>query len=352
MENHCGGFLMYFDDTDRIMVIDQDHMIEKIYDLTHQIHKSWSFVQKQQHLDFSHVKHIHFAGLIPHVNTIDILQVMMTESCSVGITVQENRNLPLWCQGKDYLLLLVVDQNNAEEMEGLLEQGINKECSIFILFSDHKLKNNIITKSIDHWVLPDHKFDRTTVGFDTFILYGILHKLGLAQDISQEISNLKSNLEATIQHLDVNVPSALNPAKRLAGQMVGRWVKIIAGGVMLPIANRWSDQINQSAKTLSSFENIYHLAYCSLSGFYNPDKVAQQSMVVFLKSGINNQKIERMVDRAKEELMCNGIGTDSYSARGEDLLSQIWTTILFGDFLAYYLAIAYECDPTPIATLG
>jgi glucose/mannose-6-phosphate isomerase len=343
---------MDFDDVHKIQVIDQDGMIVKICEQAKQIQSSWSFVQLQQNFDFPHLKHIYVGGMTTRLNAIDILRVMMTESYSVGLSVHENGNLPLWCQGKDYLLLLVVDQATAEEMADLLEQGIKNECSIFILFADQRTKNNFSTKSIDHWVLPDHKFDRTTLGFDAFILYGILFKFGLVSDITQDIPNLKLNLETTIQHIDINVPSALNPAKRLAGQMVGRWVKIVAGGVMLPIANQWSDQINQSAKTLSNSENIYHLAHCSLSGFYNPENVTQKSMVVFLKSCFNDQKIERMMDRAKEELMCNGIGTDSYSARGEDLLSQIWTTILFGDFLAYYLAIAYECDPTPIATLS
>ncbi len=342
---------MYFDAIDKIQIIDQDRMIEKICDLTHQIQNSWIFVQKQAYLDYSHVKFIHLGWLRHHSNTIDILR-LMTESCSIGLIVQEHGNLPLWCQGKNNLLLLVVDQDNVDEMTGLLEQGINRECSIFVLFTDQKTKDHFFTNDIDHWVLPDHKFDRTTLGFDTFMLYGILHKMGLTPDISQDILNLKLNLEKTIQHIDVNIPSALNPAKRLAGQMVGRWIKIIAGGVMLPIANRWSDQINQSAKALSSSENIYHLAHQSLSGFFNPENVAQKSMVVFLKSRFNDKKIEWMTDLAKEELMCNGIGTDLYIARGEDLLSQIWTTILFGDFLAYYLAIAYECDPTPIMKLN
>ncbi|PKO07454.1 MAG: hypothetical protein CVU41_01790 [Chloroflexi bacterium HGW-Chloroflexi-3] len=343
---------MYFDDVEKIHALDQDGMIEKIRDLTKQVQISWSFVQQQQKFDFSHVKHIFLSGGTIQSNTIDILRVMITEKCSVELSFHENEKLPFWCQGKDNLLLLVVDHDTAEEMTGLLEQGIEKDCSIFILFADQRIKNNFLTKSIAHWVLPGHKFDRTTIGFDTFIFYGILYKLGLSPDISQNISNLKLNLETTIQHIDVSVPSALNPAKRLAGQMVGRWIKIVAGGVMLPIANRWSDQINQSAKTLSNSENIFHLAHQSLSGFYNPENVAQQSMVVFLKSSFNEKKIEWMIERAKEELMCNGIGTDSYCARGEDLLSHIWTTILFGDFLAYYLAIAYECDPTPIATLS
>lgn len=343
---------MNFDDVNKIQVIDQESMIGKISDLANQIQLSWSFVRQQQNLDYSDIKQIYVIGVKTLLNSIDILRVMMTGNCCVGLSIHENGNMPLWCQGKENLLVFVVDHGFVEEATDLLEQGIEKECSIFILFADQKIKNNFFFKSIAHWVLPDRKFDRTTLGFDAFILYGILYKSGLIPDISEDISNLKLNLETTIQHIDLNVPSALNPAKRLAGQMVGRWVKVVAGGVMVPIANRWSDQINQSAKALSSSENIYHLAHHSLSGFFNPENIAQHSMIVFLKSRFNDKKIEWMTDLAKEELMCNGIGTDSYAARGEDLLSQIWTSILFGDFLAYYLAIAYECDPTPIATLS
>ncbi|MBE0684977.1 MAG: hypothetical protein IH585_03155 [Anaerolineaceae bacterium] len=343
---------MNFDDIVTIQLIDQERMIEKIRDLANQIQLSWTFVQQQQNLNFPHLNHIFVGGVTTNVNMIEILRVMMTESCPVGLSGLQDEKMPLCCQGKDHLLLLVVDNNNVEDMRGLLEQGINKECSIFILLADQKIKNKFLPKSIPHWVLHDHVFDRTTVAYDTFILYGILFKLGLVPDISQEISTVKLSLETTIQYNDISVPAALNPAKRLAGQMVGRWIKIVAGGVMVPIANRWSDQINQSAKALSNSENIYHMAQHSLSGIYNPENISQQSMVVFLKSRFNDQRIERMMDQAKEELMCNGLGTDWYSARGENILSQIWTSILFGDFLAYYLAIAYECDPTPIASLN
>jgi len=74
-------------------------------------------------------------------------------------------------------------------------------------------------------------------------------------------------------------------------------------------------------------------------------------MVVFLKSNLNDINIEKLVDLAKEELMCNGIGTDVYTTRGETFFSQVWNTILFGDYLAYYLSIAYECDPSKTLTI-
>ncbi len=46
--------------------------------------------------------------------------------------------------------------------------------------------------------------------------------------------------------------------------------------------------------------------------------------------------------------MLNGVGTDHYTARGESRLAHLWTALHFGDYMGYYLAMAYEVDPTPV----
>ena len=102
---------------------------------------------------------------------------------------------------------------------------------------------------------------------------------------------------------------------------------------------------------MSHAENIHQLINHSINGSFFPDNIVQQSMVIFLKSNLNDENIENLVDLAKEELMCNGIGTDFYTTHGESFFSQVWNTILFGDYLAYYLAIAYECDPSKTLTI-
>jgi glucose/mannose-6-phosphate isomerase len=32
-------------------------------------------------------------------------------------------------------------------------------------------------------------------------------------------------------------------------------------------------------------------------------------------------------------------------------MEQMWSAVVFGDYLAYYLAMAYEVDPTPIEVI-
>jgi len=42
---------------------------------------------------------------------------------------------------------------------------------------------------------------------------------------------------------------------------------------------------------------------------------------------------------------------DTYTAKGNTPLAHIWTALHFGDYMAYYLAIAYGVDPTPVTAL-
>jgi hypothetical protein len=50
--------------------------------------------------------------------------------------------------------------------------------------------------------------------------------------------------------------------------------------------------------------------------------------------------------------MLEGMNTDHVDARGNTPLAHMWTLILFGDYMAYYLAMGYGVDPTLNPTLA
>lgn len=45
------------------------------------------------------------------------------------------------------------------------------------------------------------------------------------------------------------------------------------------------------------------------------------------------------------------MGVDSVRARGAGKLAQMFSLLQFGDYVSYYLALAYGEDPTPIEVL-
>jgi glucose/mannose-6-phosphate isomerase len=49
--------------------------------------------------------------------------------------------------------------------------------------------------------------------------------------------------------------------------------------------------------------------------------------------------------------MLEGLNTDFIDAQGPNPLAHQWTALHFGDYTAYYLAMAYGIDPTAIPTI-
>ena len=48
---------------------------------------------------------------------------------------------------------------------------------------------------------------------------------------------------------------------------------------------------------------------------------------------------------------CNVSVHDFVDVQGDSRLAQMWTMLHFGDYLAYYLAMAYQVDPTQVAAI-
>jgi glucose/mannose-6-phosphate isomerase len=57
------------------------------------------------------------------------------------------------------------------------------------------------------------------------------------------------------------------------------------------------------------------------------------------------------MELTKQQFMVAGLNSDFYDATGESPLAHMWTAIHFGDTMAYYLAMAYGADPTPVTSL-
>ena len=53
----------------------------------------------------------------------------------------------------------------------------------------------------------------------------------------------------------------------------------------------------------------------------------------------------------RKSFMLEAISTDFYRTSGDTVLEDMWTAIHMGDYISYYLAIAYQVDPTPVPML-
>jgi glucose/mannose-6-phosphate isomerase len=166
-----------------------------------------------------------------------------------------------------------------------------------------------------------------------------------------ELESAIHTLNELQQKLSPQIPTVHNLAKRMAGQLIGRWVTIYGAGFLAPVARRWKTQINELAKAWAMFEEIPEADHNTLNGTLNPESLLSQIVALFLRSPYLHPRHQLRIELTKREFMLQGLGTDFIDAEGDSRLAHLWSTLLLGDFIAYYLAMAYQVDPTPIEIL-
>jgi glucose/mannose-6-phosphate isomerase len=183
------------------------------------------------------------------------------------------------------------------------------------------------------------------------LLLAMLLRLGLLPDPADELANTITAMRSQQAKLQAELPVVRNLAKRLAGQLIGRWVMVFGADVLEPVARRWKTQINELAKAWAQFEGLPEADHNALAGLQQPEQALSSTMALFLRAPSYHPRNLLRTELTKQAYMLEGLNTDFVDACGETALAQQWTTLHLGDYLAYYLAMLYNTDPTPIEVL-
>ena len=139
-----------------------------------------------------------------------------------------------------------------------------------------------------------------------------------------------------------------NPAKRIAGQLMGRTPAIFGAGYLAPVARRWKGQMNENAKAWAQFDELPELDHNGVVGTTNAEELISKFSVLFLEGSAVHPRNAARLKTTRHLFMMQGFSTDTVEARGESPLAQMLSCLHFGDYISYYLAMAYGVNPTPV----
>ena len=205
----------------------------------------------------------------------------------------------------------------------------------------------------DRHGVPVWKFEhagqpRSAVGFSFLLTLAALTKAGLVGDKTADVAEAVAAMKAQQAALRAESPVAKNPAKRMAGQLMDRLAAIFASDYLVPVARRWKGQIAEVAKAGALFDELPEMDHNAVVGTMFPEALVSKFMVLFLRSRHDHPRNRRRAEVTREVYMTAGFNTDEIEAAGEAPLAQMLTALHFGDYTAYYLAMCYGVDPSPI----
>src|SRR5919204_6600756 len=119
---------------------------------------------------------------------------------------------------------------------------------------------------------------------------------------------------------------------------MGHWVRDVLTSLFWGVSRRWKGQINEVAKAGANFEFLPEADHNTLAGTMNPEEVLNpHTMTLFLRAPSDHPRNRLRSDLTRKAFMLEGMNTDHVDGTGNTLLAHMWTLILFGDYVAYYL---------------
>jgi len=342
---------MNLDDYKTFKELDPSNMLAEIAGLPDQLLKAWALGQTFNLPARENITRVLIAGMGGSAIAADFLAAYIAPLSAVPVIVHRDYDLPAWATGPNTLVIASSHSGNTEETLSAFASAVENKCQILAVTTGGQLAQNAIEAGAVLWQFDHHGQPRAAVGYSFGLLLAAFSRLGLTPDPAAELQNAAQSMKKQSAMIAPEIAAMDNPAKRLAGQCVDRWVVVLGAGIMTPVARRWKGQISEVAKAWAQFEFIPEANHNTMAGVVHPEATLANTMILFLRSKVNHPHNQSRINLTKEIFMLEGLGTDFVDVQGDSRLAQMWTMLHFGDYLAYYLAMAYQVDPTQVAAI-
>lgn len=331
--------------------IDRQDYLSEIENLPSQLEGAFQRGLDLDLPDWHGIQRILIAGMGGSAIGADLLAAHAAPLSPVPVVVQRGYSLPAWAMGAETLAVTSSHSGNTEETLEAYAHAKQNGCRILALCTGGKLADLARADGIPLWTFEHHGQPRAAVGFSFGLLLALLTRLDLLPNPTADLHGALAAMRTQQEHLRSHIPVVHNPAKREAGQLMGRLVTVFGAEVLEPVARRWKTQINELAKAWAQFETLPEANHNALAGLQQPESGLSANIALFLRAATYHPRNLLRTDLTKQAYMLEGLNTDFMDARGDTPLAQQWTALHLGDYIAYYLAILYDIDPTPIEAL-
>jgi glucose/mannose-6-phosphate isomerase len=336
-------------DADRFAGPDPQDMRSHIQELPAQLEAGWELGLRQP-TPKARPALVLLAGMGGSAIGADLVAAYAGPDLPVPVIVWRGYDLPAYV-GSETLVVLSSHSGNTEETLSSYEAARRLGASMLAITTGGELAKRCERDGVPLWRFEHRGQPRAAVGFSFALQLAALHRCGLAADAGEEIRMAAQAMREQQPALAPETPVARNPAKRMAGQFIDRLPLIVAGGFLAPVARRWRTQIAELAKAVAQFEELPEANHNMVAGVDFPAELITRTMAVFLRAGLDRPRLAARVEATRQVLMVEGFNTDIIDAAGTTRLAQQWTCLHYGDYVAYYLALAYGTDPTPVAAI-
>ena len=251
--------------------------------------------------------------------------------------------------GPDTLFIAASYSGNTEETLSTLAQAEAKGAHIAVIAGGGKLKDIAEAKGYLFALLPAIGQPRYAVLANYRALLQVLETSGVlrGEGFRPELEKTAVFLEESIASWLPTVPTAKNPAKRLALDIIGKSVVVYGGPKMAPAAYKWKISFNENAKHIAWWNQFPEFNHNEFIG-WTKQPVDKPYAVIELRSSLEHERIQKRFILSEQLLSGLRPSPMVVAPQGETVLQQLLWAVALGDFTSIYVALLNGINPTPV----
>jgi glucose/mannose-6-phosphate isomerase len=262
------------------------------------------------------------------------------EKLRIPVHINRNYQLPKEA-GSNSLVVVITFSGNTEEPISAFREALDKGMSMVGIASGGQLERLCKKNGIPIVILPKGPKNfqpRHALGYAFASLVKVLSNSRIIPSKDEEITNTADILSG----LDLQKDSQAF-AKRLYKKIPvvyssERWEKV---------ARIWKIKFNESSKVMAFFNWFPELNHNEMIG-HTEASVQGNFHTIIIRDKEDLPRIKKRMELTADLLQSRGEEVTLVDTMDTDMLTKIFATILYGDWIAYWLAMLYKIDPTPV----
>jgi glucose/mannose-6-phosphate isomerase len=278
----------------------------------------------------------------------DVLRAVAGEHLNVPMSINRDYHLPKFVD-EDTLVIAASYSGNTEETLAAVAEARERGAKLLGIATGGELHDVFVKSGMPFITIPGGMQPR--VGL-IFLFAPLLIALSRLEYIDWEaIADAHAETGAAFAGLIAEYQQEEeNPALDLAEGLHHLLPVVYASNHLEAILVRWRAQINENAKTLAFFHVLPEMNHNEIVGWYHPTDVLKRTHVVFLRDTDEAPRMSTRLEITEQMLRDEGCAkkVSVHWSRGESRMARLFSLIVFGDFMSYYLALVNGADPSPV----
>lgn len=332
--------------------VDKSNFKKILLNFHKQIYESETLVEQTKiNIKAKKIQRILYFGMGGSAIAGNLLYDTLFDQLKAPIDIVRGYECPAYCN-ENTLVIASSYSGNTEETLSAVKKIKKTGATVLVITSGGELKKIAETNKWNLINIPGGFPPREALGYSYFPLYHILGRINL---LDKYIPNMKK-VAAFVQDIAIRNDHDQSDghvfSEELAKTIKGKIPVIYSTAPYLnTISRRWQNQFHENSKSMSFANVIPEMNHNEIVGWEQDSNILKNLVVIFLENEDPHPRIKKRIELTKKIIRKKGAQIVELYTQGKTRIEKVFSLVVLGDWVSYYLALFYKKDPIAIKNI-